>query len=70
MKIEKESGTDVLIRAMEEFGSSEASDVVVVFVDSDRMLHVMANTLNAHTVGLLESAKMMVLKAMIGPSNG
>jgi hypothetical protein len=62
MEAIKQTGTEVLVRAMEDFGVSEPRAVVVLYTNEDDDVVCHTNVKRVEAVGLLEVAKDLVLR--------
>ena len=58
------TGTDVLIKAMEEFGNSEPTAVMVVFSSQNGDMDILSNCSQLTTIGLAEYAKDRCLRQL------
>lgn len=65
--MDEDSATNVLIRTMEEFGQSEPTSVLIIFVCEDGSVKYSSNIDGATTkLGMLDFAREIILRRAFG----
>lgn len=59
----RSTGTDILIKCLEDFSSAEATSILVIFIDEQGQVNYRSNAGRAEAVGMLETIKHFLLHA-------